>query len=632
MAGLTFRTRFGYGVGHVLNDLCSAMWFTYLLIYFHHVLLFNNSLAGVVLLIGQVADALSTPFVGKEADRTDDLAFCARYGRRKSWHLAGTICVLCAFPFIFLGCLGCSGASDWAQVVYYAPFVVIFQFGWASTQISHLALIPNITQDPNDRTELNAIRYAFTVASNITVYLVTWLVLGLESQDPEAGIGPRDINKFRYIVFIVLAIGCLFVTLFHVMVKEDNLPDYATWQRVAINNAEASEPSQAEGTNVASSSACVPVHCRMTATDWLKDRQFYQVAFLYMGTRLFCNLTQAYVPIYLQDSLHLSEESVAYIPLVMYVSGFLTTMILKALNKFIGRKASFILGTLIGGAACIGIWLGEGDVYCKYLLYVVTAMLGAGGSIMLITSLSITADLIGPNIESGAFVYGAMSFTDKLSNGIAVMLIQNLNPCTACCPMCSKYYRDILFYCCGGAAVLGLLALLTLLPVKIGDRSKAGDSATPTADSSSRSIEEDTVGNAPACIKADMSTVACVGPAVSTMAAAGVGPGMGVCGGSTSSAQGEGKESEKTSSNTKDVPIGKSPACAKADVSTIACVGPAISIMSAAGVGPGMSACGDKMSSVTGDGEYTAVPNSVVRVRVRTHSVSSDESDNVSRA
>ncbi|XP_069990072.1 major facilitator superfamily domain-containing protein 12 isoform X4 [Penaeus vannamei] len=569
MAGLTFRTRFGYGVGHVLNDLCSAMWFTYLLIYFHHVLLFNNSLAGVVLLIGQVADALSTPFVGKEADRTDDLAFCARYGRRKSWHLAGTICVLCAFPFIFLGCLGCSGASDWAQVVYYAPFVVIFQFGWASTQISHLALIPNITQDPNDRTELNAIRYAFTVASNITVYLVTWLVLGLESQDPEAGIGPRDINKFRYIVFIVLAIGCLFVTLFHVMVKEDNLPDYATWQRVAINNAEASEPSQAEGTNVSSSSACAPVHCRMTATDWLKDRQFYQVAFLYMGTRLFCNLTQAYVPIYLQDSLHLSEESVAYIPLVMYVSGFLTTMILKALNKFIGRKASFILGTLIGGAACIGIWLGEGDVYCKYLLYVVTAMLGAGGSIMLITSLSITADLIGPNIESGAFVYGAMSFTDKLSNGIAVMLIQNLNPCTACCPMCSKYYRDILFYCCGGAAVLGLLALLTLLPVKIGDRSKAGDSATPTADSSSRSIEEDTVGNAPACIKADMSTVACVGPAVSTMAAAGVGPGMGVCGGSTSSAQGE---------------------------------------------------------------EYTAVPNSVVRVRVRTHSVSSDESDNVSRA
>ena len=49
---------------------------------------------------------------------------------------------------------------------------------------------------------------------------------------------------------------------------------------------------------------------------------------------------------------------------------------------------------------------------------------------MLVTSLSITADLIGSNVESGAFVYGAMSFCDKLSNGAAVMLIQNLNPCT----------------------------------------------------------------------------------------------------------------------------------------------------------------------------------------------------------
>lgn len=31
--------------------------------------------------------------------------------------------------------------------------------------------------------------------------------------------------------------------------------------------------------------------------------------------------------------------------------------------------------------------------------------------------------------QSGAFVYGAMSFTDKLSNGVAVMIIQALHPC-----------------------------------------------------------------------------------------------------------------------------------------------------------------------------------------------------------
>ena len=33
--------------------------------------------------------------------------------------------------------------------------------------------------------------------------------------------------------------------------------------------------------------------------------------------------------------------------------------------------------------------------------------------------------------ETGAFVYGAMSFTDKLSNGITIQLIQIFHPCNS---------------------------------------------------------------------------------------------------------------------------------------------------------------------------------------------------------
>ena len=45
---------------------------------------------------------------------------------------------------------------------------------------------------------------------------------------------------------------------------------------------------------------------------------------------------------------------------------------------------------------------------------------------MLVTSLGITADYIGDCSEGGAFVYGLMSFTDKLANGLAVIIIQYL--------------------------------------------------------------------------------------------------------------------------------------------------------------------------------------------------------------
>ena len=46
---------------------------------------------------------------------------------------------------------------------------------------------------------------------------------------------------------------------------------------------------------------------------------------------------------------------------------------------------------------------------------------GIGCAGILVSSLSITAALIGHNTDSSAFVYGAMSLTDKIANGIAVV-------------------------------------------------------------------------------------------------------------------------------------------------------------------------------------------------------------------
>ena len=77
--------------------------------------------------------------------------------------MIGTSCVIISFPFIFLGCLGCSSeaSSPVLQLVYYSVFVVVFQFGWAATQISHLAMIPDLTPCQDERTGLTAIRWNY---------------------------------------------------------------------------------------------------------------------------------------------------------------------------------------------------------------------------------------------------------------------------------------------------------------------------------------------------------------------------------------------------------------------------------------------------------------------------------------
>ena len=44
-----------YSVGHVLNDLCAACWFTYLLVFLQSAVGLSHSAAGVVMFVGQVS-------------------------------------------------------------------------------------------------------------------------------------------------------------------------------------------------------------------------------------------------------------------------------------------------------------------------------------------------------------------------------------------------------------------------------------------------------------------------------------------------------------------------------------------------------------------------------------------------
>ena len=43
---ISLRTKFGYGTGHIMNDMCASMWFTYCLLFFNKVLEFDNDLSG----------------------------------------------------------------------------------------------------------------------------------------------------------------------------------------------------------------------------------------------------------------------------------------------------------------------------------------------------------------------------------------------------------------------------------------------------------------------------------------------------------------------------------------------------------------------------------------------------------
>ena len=110
-----------------------------------------------------------------------------------------------------------------------------------------------------------------------------------------------------------ISIGVMFSLIFHIFVKE--------------------KPTS-------STSPDFTVRSHVYTLDWFRNIQFYQVGCMYMGTRLFVNLSQVFMPLYLQDVLHLPQSNVAIIPLIMSVSGFITSTLMTKVNILMGRKVN----------------------------------------------------------------------------------------------------------------------------------------------------------------------------------------------------------------------------------------------------------------------------------------------------
>lgn len=57
-----------------------------------------------------------------------------------------------------------------------------------------------------------------------------------------------------------------------------------------------------------------------------------------MSTRLFVNLSQVFIPLYLHETLNMTASALALIPLIMFIGSFLTSLTIEKLNRGFGRK------------------------------------------------------------------------------------------------------------------------------------------------------------------------------------------------------------------------------------------------------------------------------------------------------
>ncbi|XP_072974336.1 uncharacterized protein [Typha angustifolia] len=408
-----------YGVGHMLNDVTSACWFTYLLLFLTEVGLSARE-AATVMLSGQVADGLMTVFAGELIDS---------FGRFKLWHFGGSILVAVSFSSVFGGCMLCSilgTNSAELQTIGYSIFAAIFNIGWAATQVSHMSMVNCMTLNPTSRVSLASCRNAFTMVANLSLFAIALIVFSVY----DGKVCSDVIIQYRWIAYVSIFIGCCFLVVFYIKTKEPELK----------------QRSDGKCQN------------RVSWIHWFRKVLYFQVAIVYMLTRLVTNVSQALLAFYVTKDLGMNQFSKALIPGIIYTCSFLASISLQEIRWTCFRlKALFTVGAILwifSGVALFGLPSKMHD-----LMYVLSVIVGAANALMTVTTIGMQSILVGEDLNGSAFVYGSLSFLDKISCGIALYVLESYEDSTDC--QGTRGYHSVSRY--GTGLLPSCFALISLL-------------------------------------------------------------------------------------------------------------------------------------------------------------------------
>jgi GPH family glycoside/pentoside/hexuronide:cation symporter len=155
---LPATTRHGYGVGAAGLAIANTAVMFFLLKYLVDGAGLSPSMAGAVLMIGKLWDAITDPIIGRLSDRTS-----TRFGVRRPWIALGSLPFVTAFAALWWG-LPVQGLN--AGIVYSLLFIG-YSTAYTAVVVPYGALTPVLSRSYDERTQINAARMGWSMAGGI---------------------------------------------------------------------------------------------------------------------------------------------------------------------------------------------------------------------------------------------------------------------------------------------------------------------------------------------------------------------------------------------------------------------------------------------------------------------------------
>lgn len=380
---LSFKTKLAYGAGDMGPGITATLLGFSLLFFLTNVAGLNPGLAGSVLLIGKISDAINDPIIGVLSDRTT-----SRWGRRHSWMLWGSIPfgLFFALQWIVPHFSANTEINQWALFAYYTLIAVFFNIAYTAVNLPYTALTPELTQDYNERTSLNSFRFAFSISGSILALAIG----GLSSNWFE--------NPSQQ--YLVIGLGCAILSV---------LPLY--WCVWGTEERYASETAEQ-----------IPILEQVKVA--LSNRPFLFVIGIYLCSWLAFQLTAAIIPYYVTSWM--KQDAYFRVALLVQVVAIIMLFVWSNVSERIGKRMVYFMGMSLWIIAQSGLFfLQPGQIVG---LYVLSMMAGVGVATAYLIPWSMLPDVIElDELKTGkrreGIFYAFMVFLQKMGLALGLFLV-----------------------------------------------------------------------------------------------------------------------------------------------------------------------------------------------------------------
>jgi len=166
---LKFSTKFWYAVADIYGGGAFNIINFYYAFFLTSVLKISPFWAGGVVLISKIWDAVTDPLMGRISDNTR-----TKWGRRRPYFLLG-------IPFIFLSFVMLWYPAQFSSATVRAIFAmtayIFFSTVNTMVMVPYQAMMPELTDDYNERSSVSGIRMGFSLGSSLVCALVPLIII-----------------------------------------------------------------------------------------------------------------------------------------------------------------------------------------------------------------------------------------------------------------------------------------------------------------------------------------------------------------------------------------------------------------------------------------------------------------------